>query len=743
MSRPDQADLHQADLHQADPGPDDAGPDDPVPDAASLRSQEIAAEQRFVNRAYERLAEVRANVAAVHAEGMARGRYRHRAGLVERDAMVFHAARRLRAIDGEYEGLVFARLDYADGTTRYIGRLGIRDADLTTMLVDWRAPAAAPFYQATAAAPMGLTRRRVIRCAGSTVQDIDDELLAPDVPGTMRVVGEGALMAALTRARGTTMRDIVPTIQREQDEAIRAPARGVVEITGGPGTGKTAVALHRAAFLLYRDRDRYGPAGVLIVGPSETFISYISHVLPSLGEDQLDLCTFGDLLHGVRATRREPARVEALKGALRMCEVMRRLAHEPPPGAPAQLRITYAGEVLRLGPEDLARVRQAVLATGVAPNTTRMPAAEALIDALYGRALRYADERFRPTRAAMYADLLDRDDFLRFLYAWWPFAAPTTRLAWLADRQLAARVGAGVLTPEEVDLLAESYARTPADPTSPHADDRWSVADVALLDELRHVAGEPPARTVAAATDPDQVPELRTWAERTAREVPPRPPNYDGYGLVIVDEAQDVTPMQWRMLGRRGRYADWTIVGDPAQRSWPDPDEASHARAEALRARRPHRRFHLGINYRNSTEIFALAASVLVDQGPDALPRAVRATGIQPRIMTVTPDDLPAAVVSSARQVRAEVAGTVGVICPTNRTLAFRELLADACPDARVLSSWEAKGLEFDAVVVVEPAEIIAESDGGRRQLYVALSRATHRQHVVGTDPSWRAVPEG
>ena len=711
--------------------------------ATRIRAEEIAAEQEFVDAVYRRLSVVRADAEAVFAEGMERGRHRHRAGLVERDAMTYHAARRMRTLDAEYEGLVFGRLDLTDGTVRRIGRLGLRSEALSTMLVDWRAPAAAAFYQATAEAPMEVIRRRVIRCAGPTVQDVDDELLGRSAPGDLRMVGEGALMAALTRARDTTMRDIVATIQREQDEAIRAPQRGVTEIFGGPGTGKTAVALHRAAYLLYADRERYTSTGVLLVGPSDVFVSYISHVLPSLGEETVELRTVGGLLDGVVASHRDAPEVAAVKGSSRMAEVLHRLVRQAPPGVPAELRVVHSGEVLRLDAGELDQARLTALAPGQPPNSTRVHAAEALIDALYERALRYADDRYHPDRAQLFEDMLDRREFRQFLLAWWPFTEPAQVLAWLADAGTAARVGDGILTPDEVRLLSQSYAHLSAPGAS--GDDaaatRWSVGDVALLDEIRELLGDPPTPKRPPPPDPDEPRELSTWADRQARIEVRRPPHYGDYGLVVLDEAQDLSPMQWRMLRRRGRYADWTIVGDPAQSSWPDVSEATRARDEALHGK-TRRRYHLPINYRNSAEIFAVAAGVVDrDVLVDSLPRAVRVTGIAPVLRTVAAGELPAAVRRATAELRDAVSGTVGVVCAMPAVAEVESWLAEVPAGTTVLGSLDAKGLEFDGVLVVEPAQILSEATTGRRGLYVALSRATHRLTVLDTDPSWRPQP--
>ena len=279
-----------------------------------VRTQEIAAEQQVVDRVYERVESMRAQSKALAREGHGRAAAGPASGLVERDAMVHRAAAQLRALDAEAEGLVFGRLDFDDGETYHIGRLGVRDEDREPLLIDWRAPAAAPFYRATSGEPLGVVRRRVIICRGPEVVDLDDDVLTPDDAGDLRVLGEGALLAALRRSRGPHMRDIVTTIQREQDEAIRAPARGVTLITGGPGTGKTQVALHRAAYLLYTDRGRFADGRILVVGPSTVFTTYISRVLPALGEDSVHLRALGELVDGVTATRRDPRRVAADQG---------------------------------------------------------------------------------------------------------------------------------------------------------------------------------------------------------------------------------------------------------------------------------------------------------------------------------------------------------------------------------------------------------------------------------------------
>src|SRR5215468_8253602 len=278
---------------------------------------------------------MRAQARQLEKEGYGRGTAGPPTRLVERDAMVLNAAARVSDLNSQEEGIVFGRLDFDDGDTFRIGRLGVRDEDREPLVVDWRAPAAAPFYRATPGEPLGVDRRRVITCEGPRVVGLDDDVLSTkDLDG---VVGEGALLRSLTRERGEHMRDIVLTIQREQDEAIRAPAHGVTLITGGPGTGKTQVALHRAAYLLYTDRGRFTDGRILVVGPSTVFTTYIGRVLPALGEESVHLRSLGELVAGVTATRRDAAAIAEIKGSEKMLPVLDELVWQTPPTAPDRL----------------------------------------------------------------------------------------------------------------------------------------------------------------------------------------------------------------------------------------------------------------------------------------------------------------------------------------------------------------------------------------------------------------------
>ncbi|GAA4123600.1 AAA family ATPase [Nocardioides fonticola] len=719
-----------------------------------LAAGEIAREQAFVDRVREQLALSARNAEQLAKEGHARGRLGHEGGLVERDAMVFQAAKRIAQLDAAHEGLVFGRLDLRpsiDDEPRYIGRIGLRDEERNSLLIDWRAPAAAVFYQATAAEPHGVLRRRVLRTKADVVLGVEDELLDGEAMAEagldLPIVGEGALIAQLSRARDRSMHSIVATIQAEQDKAIRAPAKGVVAISGGPGTGKTVVALHRAAFLLYSDRRRYETGGVLVVGPSGVFMRYIERVLPSLGETAVALRSLGEVVDGVRATRRDEPAVADVKGSARMAELLRRAARQQAPDSPSDFRYFYRDDVLLLDRGTLGRVRRSLMSQG--RRNRQLPrVAGALLDQLW-RQVRSERGRERG-REAFEDDLLNDARFLEFAAAWWPALEARQVLGWLADPEFLARVGEGVITAEDQRLLLKSWSQGFAD---------LSIDDVPLLDELRYALGDVPQRT-EDDTDLEgtglldggrDVAELMTAADREFSSGRGwTPPTYrledDPFAHVLIDEAQDLTPMQWRMVGRRGRTATWTIVGDPAQSSWPVPEEAAAARAEALEGKQIHE-FHLSTNYRNSSEIYAYAAAYARRVGLDAdLPTAVRSTGVDP-VEVAGVADLEAATREAVAALAASVSGTVGIVVPVarrsevNSWLASWSEFADDAPHAReaidstaapsgedrivVLTGLDTKGLEFDGIVVVRPQEIEDESATGRATLYVVLTRAT------------------
>ncbi|WP_374228814.1 UvrD-helicase domain-containing protein [Streptomyces sp. ET3-23] len=757
---------------------------EPAKEPEGVRDREIGAEQHHLDRVYRRLEEKIREAEFLMDDAAKRGQVGTPGALAERDAQVFRAGVHLNRLNNEFEDFLFGRIDLLlgkdgkkgpDGAytsvepaddavsegraeiaeTLHIGRIGVLDSDYSPLVIDWRAPAAAPFYRSTPVAPGRVVRRRVIRSKGRRVLGVEDDLLRPELTTTLDgtalpVVGDGALMAALGQARSHTMRDIVSSIQAEQDLVIRAPAASVTEVEGGPGTGKTAVALHRAAYLLYQDRRRYA-GGILVVSPTPLLVAYTEGVLPSLGEEgQVAIRAVGSLVDGAEADTYDEPAVARVKGSSRMLKVLRKAVRGAleTPDQPGRLRVVAFGGRIELDADELQRIRHTALG-GTAPvNLLRPRARRLILDALWSKAggpRRYTDpELAAEARSAFDEDITTEDDFTAFLDAWWPELTPRRVLACMADEKRLARWSRRVLNPRETRLLARSLRRLDATGHGP-----LSVHDVALLDELEALLGVPARPKRPREADPlDQLTGLeelmpqrsesrRERAERLAEE-------RRDYAHVIVDEAQDLTPMQWRMVGRRGRTATWTVVGDPAQSSWSAPDEAAEARDEAL-GTRPRRRFELTVNYRNPAEIAELAAKVLALAMPGMeAPRAVRSTGLEPRF-TVAGPELGASVRREALHLLADVDGTVGVVVPMGRRAEAREWVAGLGDRVVVLGSLEAKGLEYDATLVVSPAEIADESPAGLRVLYVALTRATQRLTVLSgerDDPDAAGVPD-
>ncbi|MER6337290.1 HelD family protein [Streptomyces tendae] len=747
--------------------------------ADSVRDREIDVEQAHLDRVYRRLEEKIHEAEFLMHDAAQRGHVGTPGALAERDAQVFRAGIHLNRLNNEFEDFLFGRIDLLlgkdgkkgpdgaytavepaegalepDGTadiaeTLHIGRIGVLDEDYAPLVIDWRAPAAAPFYRSTPVDPGRVVRRRVIRSKGRRVLGVEDDLMRPEVTARLdgeelAVVGDGALMAALGQARTHSMRDIVASIQAEQDRVIRAPAASVTYVEGGPGTGKTAVALHRAAYLLYQDRRRYA-GGILIVSPTPLLVAYTEGVLPSLGEEgQVAIRAIGSLVDGAEATLYDSPATARVKGSSRMLRVLRKAARGAlePADSPTLLRVVAFGRRLELEAEELAGIRRTVLG-GTAPvNLLRPRARRLLLDALWersGAGARHTDpELAAELRSSFDEDVSSEDSFTAFLDAWWPELTPGAVLAAMADERRLGRWARRVLNPGEVRKVARSLRR-----------EGCSVHDIALLDELQAIVGTPARPRKRREQDPlDQLTGLEElmpqreetqWerAERLAQE-------RTEYAHVIVDEAQDLTPMQWRMVGRRGRHATWTVVGDPAQSSWSDPDEAAAARDEALGSR-PRRRFELTVNYRNPAEIAELAAKVLALAMPGSpSPSAVRSTGVQPRFAVVE-DSLARTARAEAARLLDLVDGTVGVVVAMNRREEARRWLAGLGDRVVALGSLEAKGLEYDATVVVSPAEIADESPAGLRVLYVALTRATQQLTVVSCErdePDASGVPD-
>ncbi|MFG2171352.1 HelD family protein [Streptomyces niveus] len=810
--------------------------------ADSVRDREIGVEQEHLDQVYRRLEEKIHEAEFLMNDAAKRGQVGTPGALAERDAQVFRAGIHLNRLNNEFEDFLFGRVDLLPGKdgkkgpdgaytsvepaddavrpddtadiaeTLHIGRIGVLDSDYSPLVIDWRAPAAAPFYRSTPVDPGRVVRRRVIRSKGRKVLGVEDDLMRPELTATLNgaalpVIGDGALMAALGQARSHTMRDIVSSIQAEQDLVIRAPAASVTEVSGGPGTGKTAVALHRAAYLLYQDRRRYA-GGILVVSPTPLLVAYTEGVLPSLGEEgQVAIRAVGSLVDGAEATAYDEPAVSRVKGSARMLKVLRKAARgalegdrapaggrggrggsrntagrgagqgaagqlafgddEPRPGAdsatgapgrgatPTRLRVVALGRRLELESDELHRIRQSALG-GTAPvNLLRPRARKLLLDALWaksGAAARAGEyvakgdaELAAELRGGFDDDVTTEDSFIEFLDAWWPELTARGVLAAMADERRLGRWARRILNPNETRKVARSLRRVGPDGTGP-----LSVHDVAILDELEQLLGSPPRQRKRRDLDPlDQLTgleELMPQREESQRERAERlAAERTEYAHVIVDEAQDLTPMQWRMVGRRGRHATWTVVGDAAQSSWSDPDEAAQARDDAL-GNRPRRQFTLTVNYRNPAEIAALAAKVLALAMPGMeSPAAVRSTGVEPRFSAVRDGDLAQVVREEAARLLDRVDGTIGVVVAMGRREQAARWLAGLGDRVVALGSLEAKGLEYDATVVVSPAEIADESPAGLRVLYVALTRATQQLTVVSADrddPDERGVPD-
>ena len=776
---------------------------------------ELAAEQAYLDRAYGRLDEMRKAAIRV-AEGYADVRRggTHQARL-ERDAAAAHTRRRLAALNIGNAPLCFGRIDlearpgedgpeHPDDDRFYIGRISVTEADQTPLIVDWRAPVAEPFYRATGVEPMGVVRRRHFQTQGRELLGIDDEVFdsaAADEAG-FTIVGEAALLAALDRHRTGRMGDIVATIQAEQDEAVRAPLSGILVVAGGPGTGKTAVALHRAAYLLYTHRQRLASRGVLLVGPSPIFLRYIDEVLPSLGEEDVQLTTVAGLKPQLRARAPERPAIAALKGDARMAQVIARALRDRERPLRKDLSVVLDGHVLRLGRADSARIVERVRRRRGTHNERRPAVTRLVLDHLreqYRRSLVAAYERDVrridpdaelplslpeedelldvPVAAALARGERAPDDWeaelsnrLRrmpevraALERMWPVLSGAELVHDLFSFSALIRSAAnGVLTRDEHQLLARPRSSSVRDVA-------WTQADVALVDEADALLGPPEAgrprrrRRRRAASDraledaARVVEELGLGSYTTAAEVVERygggaAPSDDGvgeprtYGHVLVDEAQDLTAMQWRMVGRRCPSGSMTLVGDFGQSSRPGALHDWDAVRAQLPGDEPARVVELSVNYRTPSEIMDLADRVVAASAPEVRPaRSVRSTGRPPQFVAADdPADLVTLVAETARSGNGE-SGTTAVIAPRDLHRDLVRVLADlgavsGSADAldapvAVVDASDAKGLEFDHVIVVEPARLVTRDTPGLRLLYTALTRATQTLTVAHATP--------
>lgn len=761
------------------------------------RQDELAREQAVVDRLYGRLDELRdlarERLADVRRSGPT-GSPQNRS---ERDAFATLYEDRAAQLDAVEDRLVFGRLDLDGGTTRYVGRVGLADDAHRSLLTDWRAPAATAFYRATALHPGDVRRRRHLVTTGRTVAGIEDEVLdldalavdgaVPDGDGQLSassLSGEGALLASLATRRTGRMTDIVSTIQAEQDRIIRADLAGALVVQGGPGTGKTAVALHRAAYLLYAHRRLLERSGVLLVGPSRAFLRYIDQVLPSLGETGVVSTTVGELVPGVRATATDHGLVARLKGRLTWQAAIRRAVR-------ARQRVPAADVAVRVDGHDVVVRRRDVRDAIARARRTHKPHNEARTTFVREMLSRLVDQRrdadgdLSPEEAAAFTAELraHRDVRVALNLAWFPltperlvadlFAKPH-RLAEAApeltddERAALRRDPDAAWTESDVPLLDEAAELLGEDDSLARAQDRAAEAErAAQVEYARSVlessgagGGLVDAETLASrfeATGPRLTTAERAASDRTWT-----------YGHVVVDEAQELSPMAWRMLVRRVPTRSMTIVGDVAQtssaagaRSWPA------ALDEVLRD--SWRLAELTVSYRTPAAVADAAQRMAAAAGlPVSELTAAREVDGALELVPVGPggDEGEDEVVGEAVDRALGLAGTfverdgsgrVAVIAPAGLVGLLRERVADALPAAlggaeaarllaqqpedaqlTVLDPHAAKGLEYDAVVLVEPARV-AEGDGGVSDLYVAMTRPTQRLVAVHSRP----LPDG
>ncbi|MFC9155434.1 HelD family protein [Streptomyces bauhiniae] len=733
---------------------------------------ELRFEQEFIDGLYERVDELRGDAETGVKDALAQGDKPQQARL-ERDILVAERSGLLAALNSVDGSLCFGRIDLADGTTHHIGRIGLRreDTERTPVLIDWRADVARPFYVATGHTPMGLRRRRHITSEGRTVTALHDEIL--DLGDDTRTghedpTGDAVLLAALNTARTGRMNDIVQTIQAEQDDIIRAPHRGVMVVEGGPGTGKTAVALHRAAYLLYEHCDLLARRAVLIVGPNPAFLGYIGEVLPSLGETGVLLATVGELFPGVKATATDTPEAAVVKGRAEMADVLAAVVAERQALPDPVIAVEHDREVLMLDEGLVATARERTRAAKLPHNAAREHFEGHILNTLTDLyAERVGTDPYDGGSLLDPADITQiRDELAENPEVWsavdqlWPRITPRRLVAdFLAEPD-------GHLSPEDADAVRRPVTRA------------WTVADVPLLDEAAELLGEDD-RLARARADRERETQIAyaqgvldvSYASRTyefddkeeddpessevlsahdiidAERFAERHEEDDhrsaaeraaadrtwAFGHIIVDEAQELSPMAWRLLMRRSPTRSMTLVGDPVQTaeaagvgSW------SEILEPYVEDRWEHTR--LGVNYRTPSEIMDLAAAVVRAEHPDfEPPSSVRSTGVHPWVRDAS-GDLPGAVARAVAELTPDE-GRLAVIAPRalHDTLAagLDGVTPGAEPDLTrnvvLLDPRQSKGLEFDSVLVVDPAAY------GTSDLYVALTRATQRLGVLHT----------
>src|SRR5579859_4165969 len=714
----------------------------------------VGQEQAYVDMLYGLLDQARERTAQALNQtlgsGGAGGTFQAR---LERDFTATEQSRRLAQLNAVERGLVFGRTDAQENDaplTLYIGRIGLRDDEHEPRLIDWRAPAAHPFYAATPKNPNGLIRRRHIYTRDRTVTGVDDEVFDLDQlsePDRQSLSGEAMLIASITSARTGRMTDVVATIQAEQDRVIRAGLQGVLVVQGGPGTGKTVAALHRAAYLLYTHRRTLERRGVLVIGPNATFLRYISQVLPSLGETDVVLTSMAELFPGVSAAPDDDPAAAQIKGDAKMVNVLRRAVRDRQRVPRGDLAITADGVPMTVPREVVLRARDRARGQRRPHNVARrlfitevLGALAAAESAALGRPLDPDDLPY--TRARLW----DEAPVRAALDGLWPFLTPQRLVAGLLAEEGALRSAAPDLSSAERSVVLR-----------PGAPEAWTVADVPLLDEAAQLLG---TDDTAAKRQRRAAERERRAEERYAREVLEitgvaetglvdaatladwnRDPGQQlttaerawadpswAYGHVIVDEAQELSAMAWRMVMRRIPTRSLTLVCDLPQQVSAGVAGSWAEMLDPYAKGRWHKEF-LTVNYRTPVEIMAVAADVLASVAPgEQPPESGREEGVPPRAVKIPSTPLTPLVTGAAAVVENEVAelaaengqsGRLAVIASTARiaelTLALPAAVPGDQPDVldspvALLTVGQAKGLEFDRVVLVDPAGILAQS---------------------------------
>jgi len=712
--------------------------------------EELRSEQSYVTGLYARLDAERARAKDKFRAALAGDAET----LADRDSEVRAVAKEVKRLNVADEGLCFGRLDALSGERFYIGRLGLFDAenDYEPLLLDWRAPAARAFYVATAASPENMRRRRQFHTRARRLVDFADETFGRSDGAEPGGSEDLALLAAVNAPRGAGMRDIVATIQAEQDEIIRHDHTGVLVIEGGPGTGKTVVALHRVAYLLYTQRERIERHGVLVVGPNTAFLKHVDRVLPSLGESSVVFITVGDLVPGLHVTAEDDPLAAQLKGSLKILDVLAAAVADRQRIPEQPLLIELADVTMRIDAETAEWAREEARASGLPHNHARAVFTDIVTWVLTERAIARIGRGWltRDDRAAwekLRTDLLDElaenEQFVAALDRLWPILTPETLLAPL------------FASPERLSAAGAHQALCRAD------GEAWTVSDVPLLDELvdllgadkqadqtaerernyeaEYAAGVLSLLEIASEDSMEDEEQLRAqhmiyaedladrFLERDTRELAERAAaDRDWtYRHVVVDEAQELSEMDWRVLMRRCPGKSFTIVGDLAQRRSAAGATSWGAMLEPYVPGRWVYR-SLSVNYRTPAEIMTVAAALLAEFAPGVQPpESVRSCGVQPWSRQVSEDELPAAIKEFVHD-EAGREGTSIVIGPPG--------VPGTVPPA------ETKGLEFDSVLVVDPQRILASGPRGAAELYVALTRATQRLGVLHRDPLPQAL---